>query len=83
MGAAAREFVVGSCSVDAVVERYRQTYAEALQAWRRRRHKSGPALARGRVARWIARRLGWEARRPVAPATPDIAPDEALLGGVR
>ena len=83
MGAAAREFVVGTCSVDAVVERYRHTYADALHAWRRRRHKHGPARARGRLARWIARRLGWEAGRSVAPAIPDVAADEALLGSVR
>jgi glycosyltransferase involved in cell wall biosynthesis len=82
MGAAAREFVVGTCSVDAVVERYRHTYAEALHAWRRRRHKPRPAWARGRLARWIARRLGWEADQSVEPAVPNVAADQALLGGV-
>ncbi|HUU98518.1 MAG TPA: glycosyltransferase, partial [Phycisphaerae bacterium] len=83
MGAAAREFVVRTCSTEAVVERYRRTYADAIRTWCRRRARRDPRIDRGRAARWVARRLGWEADRSVEPAIPGIAADQALLGGVR
>jgi len=83
MGAAAREFVVDTCSVEAVVERYRRTYADAIRTWCRRRARGDPRFDRGRVARWVARRLGWEADRSVEPPIPDVAAEGALLGGVR
>ncbi len=83
MGMAGHEFVMHNCRTEAVVERYRRTYADAIRTWCRRRARCDPRLDRGRVARWIARRLGWESDRSVEPAIRGIAADEALLGGVR
>jgi hypothetical protein len=60
MGTAARELVERTNSVEVVVAAYRRVYADAIGAWRRRHPGRSPRFARGRLAKWLAHKAGWE-----------------------
>ena len=60
MGRAGREHIARTCNVEVVAARYRQAYADAIRAWRHRHASPSPRRARGRLARWVARKASWE-----------------------
>lgn len=83
MGAAARAFVLKTNNVEHIAGEYRRCYREAIGLWYRRRSRRDPRLARGRMAHWIARRMGWETAPPRAQPSQAV-PYRPLpvLGGV-
>jgi hypothetical protein len=61
MGEAGRAFVLQRRTIDSAVDAYRNAYVDAIRAWRLRQGR-GPRHRRGRLARWVAKTMGWEAR---------------------
>jgi glycosyltransferase involved in cell wall biosynthesis len=82
MGEAARAFVLRNCRSEITVARYRQTYREAIGAWMTRRQRRSPRYERGRIARLVARGLGWDdVATPTAAAVSNARIESAVLGG--
>lgn len=70
MGRLGRQFVVCTSSVPVVVGQYVEEYQRAIRAWCRRRRRQTARLARGPLARWFAREIGWEVTAPARHAAP-------------